>query len=135
MITPIMTGQASCRLRTLAAAAGTAAAAAATRGRRRLHRTCATPAAERHGREQLHGVGVALRALCRIAGGGHRPVDLEGVATGATAELVARHVCPSGGGTGAPAPSVQLFGVTVLSVFRVVTRPASWPRLMPCHPR
>lgn len=85
------------RAGTLSAAAGTAAAAA-TGGGRRLNRACAASATQRNGREQLHGVGVALRALCRIAGGGHRPVDLEGVATGATAELVARHVSPSGGG-------------------------------------
>ena len=52
---------------------------------------CAGPAAERDRGEQLDGVGVAGGAGCRVAGGGHRPVDLEGRRALAAAEVVARH--------------------------------------------
>jgi hypothetical protein len=72
-----------------AAAAPTAASPAGRGGGGRA--AGAGPTAEGDRGEQLDGVGVSCGAGCRVAGGGHRPVDLEGRGALAAAEVVARH--------------------------------------------
>src|SRR6185312_11162685 len=71
-----------------AAAAGPAAAASAAG---RTARRTASTSAHRDRRQELDGVVVALRAGARSRGLGHGPVQLERVATGAAAVLIAGH--------------------------------------------
>jgi hypothetical protein len=79
-----------------AAAAGPAAAASAARGTasgaaREITRAAGREPAHRDRGQQLHRVVVTLRAGARGRGLGHRPVQLERVAAGAAAVLVAGH--------------------------------------------
>src|SRR5262249_60752069 len=66
--------------------------------------TAGGEAAPRDGRQRLHRVVVARRAGARSRGLGHRPVQLERVAAGAAAVLVAGHgpSLTAGGGTAIP---------------------------------
>ncbi len=72
------------------AAAGAAATASASTAGGRCRRGCAA-AGDRDGGQELHRVGVASGA--RRGGGrfGHRTAQLEGVAAGAAAVVIARH--------------------------------------------
>lgn len=77
-----------------AAAAPAATATAALRhGRYRgpAHGGAPGRAGQRDGGQQLHRVGMSGRAVGRVAGGAHRPVDLEGIGALSAAELVSRH--------------------------------------------
>jgi hypothetical protein len=56
------------------------------------------------GGQELHGVGVALRAGGGVGGAAHRTGHLEGVAAGAAPELVTRHAHRVGRGYDGPGP-------------------------------
>lgn len=86
---PVHIAGACPRRRSGSAAAGPTAASAA--GRRRGPAPAPAPAGQRHGRQQLDGVGVTRRAGGRLARRAHRPVHFEGVAAAAAAKLIARH--------------------------------------------